>query len=93
LYIQGALYYELQDNEKSLASLKASLALDEEQPTAWYALATLHDRMENYPESYAACQKVLEYLPSTDHTNDLFGVSIHATWLMEKLAPLLKEVD
>jgi hypothetical protein len=93
LYVQGALYYELQDNEKALSSLKASLALDAEQPTAWYALATLHDRMGNYQESYAACQKVLEYLPSTDHTNDLFGVSIHATWLMEKLAPLIKEVD
>jgi tetratricopeptide (TPR) repeat protein len=93
IYIQGALYYELKDNEKALACLKASLSLDAGQPTAWYALATLYDRMESYPESYAACQKVLEYLPSTDHAKDLFGVSIHAKWLMEKLEPLLEEVD
>ena len=93
LYVQGALYYELLDNEKALASLKASLALDEEQPTVWYALAILYDRMENYQESYAACQKVLELSPVTDHAKDLFGVSIHTGFLMEKLAPLIEEVD
>jgi tetratricopeptide (TPR) repeat protein len=93
LYIKGALYHEQQDNEKSLACLKASLALDEEQPTVWYTLATLYDRMQKYEEAYAACKKVLDYLPATDHASDVFGLSPHASALMDKLRPYIKVGD
>ncbi|MBP7401268.1 MAG: hypothetical protein KBA30_01480 [Clostridia bacterium] len=90
LYMKGALLHELQKDDEAEETLKASLALDDEQPTAWYALATLYDRIQQYDAAYAACQKVLQYLPASDHAYDVFGVSIHARNLMGKLEPLVK---
>ncbi len=92
-YIKGAIYFEMGDDAKALENLKASLEIDDRQPAAWYAMANLYDRMQMYEEAYSACQKVLQYLPSTDHAYDVFGISIHASGLMDKLKPYIKEVE
>ncbi|NTV91280.1 MAG: tetratricopeptide repeat protein, partial [Clostridiales bacterium] len=91
VYVKGAINFELQKNDEAISSYKASLSIDNTQPTVWYALANVYDRAGNYEEAYAACQKVLENLPSTDHASDVYGVSIHASYLLEKLKPLVKE--
>lgn len=91
LYVKGAVNFELQKDESAVTNYKASLDLDDGQPTVWYALANVYDRMAKYEEAYAACQKVLEYLPSTDHANDAYGVSVHASYLLNKLKQYVKE--
>ena len=93
IYLQGAIYNELNQNDKALERFLDSLALDDAQPTVWYALASLYDKTERYEESYAACQKVLEHLPSSDHASDVYGVSVHASQLMDKLKPYIKAGD
>ncbi len=89
-YIKGALLHESEQDQLAEAALKQSLALDDEQATAWYALATLYDRTGDYEAAYAACQNVLQLLPASDHDFDVFGVSIHAEQLMGGLATRIK---
>jgi len=90
LYMKGAILHERQEDDEAAAALLASISIDDEQPTAWYALATLYDRAGEYEAAYAACQKVIQYLPASDHAYDVFGVSIHTQFLMDKLEPLVK---
>lgn len=89
-YMKGAILFELGRDDEALEFLKSSLALDDVQPTVWYALANLYDKQGKYKEAYAATQKVLDYLPSNNHNSDVFGVSIHASNLMDKLKQYVK---
>jgi predicted Zn-dependent protease len=92
-YMKGAMLHERQEDDEAEAALLTSLATDDEQPTAWYALATLYARTKEYEASYAACRKVIQYLPASDHDFDVFGVSIHTQQLMSRLEPLIKGGD
>ncbi|MBQ6695250.1 MAG: tetratricopeptide repeat protein [Lachnospiraceae bacterium] len=90
LYLQGAIYFGMEEFEKSIDSYKASLAIETESPTAWYALANAYDALERYEEAYEAATQVKRLLPTTDHEFDMFGVGIHNTWLMERLEDAMR---
>lgn len=89
LYLEGCIYYGMEDFKKAEECFKKSVAIEYESPTAWYALANAYDAQGKYEEAYDACLKVDLLLPETDHKFDWYGVSIHNNRLLSELKNIL----
>ena len=77
-FLRGAILFEQNEYEAALADFLTTLSLDRVNPTAWFMLGHCYDRLQRYEESAAAFDRVLAYIPNSDHALDYYGIALHA---------------
>ena len=91
-YLLGNVYYErsVMNNttefDKAEKHYLASLAMNPEHATGWFALAHNYDKWKGHEvEALRAFRKVVDLIPSSDHTRDYYGMTVHAQGNIDRL--------
>lgn len=90
-YLVGTVRFNRREFPESAEAYKASLDIDPDAPTVWFALANAYDAMGEYQEAYDCTLKVAEMLELSNHAVDLYGVQYHNNALMNGLLPKLDQ--